>query len=140
MAQMKQIQIASMRIQVQSLALLSGRKSRIAVTCGVGRRCKLRSHVAVAVAQAGNCSSNSTPSLGTSICHRCGPKKAKNKQTKTLLIVKFQAQLNVQSLVQWITMYQSPRINHFQFMANLIFFFFFFFLYTLPFSYLPWLF
>ena len=28
-----------MRIQVQSLALLSGRKSRIAVTCGVGRRC-----------------------------------------------------------------------------------------------------
>ena len=25
-------------------------------------------------------SSNSTPSLGTSICHRCGPKKQKNKK------------------------------------------------------------
>ena len=33
--------------------------------------------VAVAVAKVGNCSSDSTPSLGTSICHRCGPKKHK---------------------------------------------------------------
>ena len=31
----------------------------------------------VAVAVAGNCSSYLTPSLGTSICHRCGPKKKK---------------------------------------------------------------
>ena len=33
------------------------------------------SHVAVAVA--GSCSFNSTPSLGTSICHGCSPKKQK---------------------------------------------------------------
>ena len=30
---------------------------------------------AVAVVQGSSCSSNSTPSLGTSICHRCIPKK-----------------------------------------------------------------
>ena len=38
----------------------------------------LGSRIAVAVVQAGSCSSISTPSLGTSIwhmCHRCGPKK-----------------------------------------------------------------
>ena len=42
----------------------------------------LGSRVAVAVAQAGSCSSHSTPSLGTSICHRCGPKIAKKKTPK----------------------------------------------------------
>ena len=44
----------------------------------------LRTGVAMAVAQARSCSSNATPSLGTSICHRCSPKKQnKNKQKKT---------------------------------------------------------
>ena len=38
---------------------------------------RLRSCVAVAVVQAGSCSSNLTPSLGTSICLMCGPKKKK---------------------------------------------------------------
>ena len=33
-----------------------------------------------AVAAAGSCSSNLTPSLETSICHRYGPKKAKKKK------------------------------------------------------------
>ena len=40
---------------------------------------KLKSGIAIAVAQAGNCSSDSTPSLGTSICHKCSPKKKKIK-------------------------------------------------------------
>ena len=35
--------------------------------------------MAVAVAVAGTCSSNSTPILGTSICCKCGPKKQKKK-------------------------------------------------------------
>ena len=34
----------------------------------------------MAVGQAGSCSSDSTPSLGTSICHRWGHKKKINKQ------------------------------------------------------------
>ena len=41
---------------------------------------QFRSCVAVAVAWAGSCSSDLTSSLGTSICHGCGPKK-QNKQT-----------------------------------------------------------
>ena len=36
-----------------------------------------RSHVAVPVVEASSCSSNSTPTLGTSICCRWGHKKEK---------------------------------------------------------------
>ena len=36
--------------------------------------------VAVAMAVAGSCSSDLTPSLGTSICFKCGPKKQKKKK------------------------------------------------------------
>ena len=49
-------------------------------------RCRLQTRlgsdvaVAVAVVEAGSYSSNSTPSLGTSICRRCGPKKQKKKK------------------------------------------------------------
>ena len=43
----------------------------------------LGSHIAVALASASGYSSGWIPSLGTSICHRCGPKKTRtNKQTK----------------------------------------------------------
>ena len=42
----------------------------------------LRSSVAVTVVEAGNYSSNSTPSLGTSICHRWGHEKTKKKKKK----------------------------------------------------------
>ena len=37
----------------------------------------------MAVVQAGSCSSDLTPSLGTSICHRCGPKKKQKERKKT---------------------------------------------------------
>ena len=39
----------------------------------------LRSLVAVAAVYIGSCSSESTPSLGISVCHRRGPKKEKKK-------------------------------------------------------------
>ena len=39
--------------------------------------CRLETHLRSRVAVAGNYSSNSTPSLGTSICCGCGPKKTK---------------------------------------------------------------
>ena len=42
---------------------------------------QLRSHVVVAVAWVGSCSSDLTPSLGTPICCRCGPKKKKKKKS-----------------------------------------------------------
>ena len=41
----------------------------------------LESPVAVALASAGS-SFHSTPSLGTSVCHECGPKKTKKKKKK----------------------------------------------------------
>ena len=43
----------------------------------------LGAHVAVTVVQAGSCSSYLTPSLGTSICHGCGPESKNKKQNKT---------------------------------------------------------
>ena len=52
-----------------------GQGSGIAMNCGAGHR--LGSNPCVAVAVAGSCSSDSTCSLGTSICHGCGPKKKK---------------------------------------------------------------
>ena len=48
-----------MRMRVQSLALLSGLRIQHCHGCGVGQQLQLRFN----------------PSLGTSICHRCGLKK-----------------------------------------------------------------
>ena len=75
MAQQKQTRLVSVRMQVRSLALLSGLK--------IQHYCKLQcrawtwlgSGVTIAVVKAGSCSSDSTPSLGTSICHRYGTEK-----------------------------------------------------------------
>ena len=69
------------------LALLSGLRIRRCHELWCRSQIWLRSGVAVAVVQAGSCSSNSTPSLGTSICCRCGPKKTKNKQNKGFLFL-----------------------------------------------------
>ena len=57
--------------------------SGVAVNCGAGRRCSLDLMLLVAVAQASSRGSKSTPSLGTSICGECGPKKQKTEQSKT---------------------------------------------------------
>ena len=43
---------------------------------------QLGSCTAVAAAQAGSCSSDLAPSLGTSICHGCGPKIKNKKKLK----------------------------------------------------------
>ena len=46
---------------------------------------RLRSQVAVAVVYASSYISDSTPSLGTYICHRCGPKNEKKKRKRLLI-------------------------------------------------------
>ena len=96
MARQKWIWLGTMRSRVQSLASLSGLRiqrcqelwcrlqtwlgSGVAMSWGVGYRRGLDLALLwlwyrlVATA-----SSDWTPSLGTSICHRCGPKKTKNK-------------------------------------------------------------
>ena len=78
-AQWKQIQLGSMRLQVRSLASLSG--LRIPSCCELWCRSQtqLRSGVAVTVAWAGSYSSDWISSLGTSICCGCSPKIEINK-------------------------------------------------------------
>ena len=75
-----------MKMQVQSLASLSGLRIRSCYELWCRSQTWLGSQVTVAMAQAYSYSSDSTPSLGTSICFECGPKKQKtNKQTPLLL-------------------------------------------------------
>ena len=69
-----------MRMWVQPLASLSG-LSRCCCELWGRSQTQLGSDVAAAGAQAGSYSSNSTPSLGISICCGCGPKEQKIKST-----------------------------------------------------------
>ena len=69
--------LTSIHEDVRSLALLSGLRIWHGHELWFRLQMQLGSPVAVAVVQAGSCSSNLTPSLGTSICCRCGPKKQK---------------------------------------------------------------
>ena len=74
MAQRKWIPLGTMRLRVWSLALLSGLRIQRCSELWCRLQMWLRFHVAVAVAQAGSCSSDLTPSLGISICRGCSPK------------------------------------------------------------------
>ena len=65
-----------MRTQVRSLALLSVLRIQHCHELWCRLQMQLGSGVAVAVVYAGSYSSDSTPSMGTSICHRCSPKAA----------------------------------------------------------------
>ena len=67
-----------MRMKVQSLTLLSG--LRIQHYHELLCRLQLGSCMAVAVVEAGSCSSDSTPTLGTSMCNGYSPKKTKKKK------------------------------------------------------------
>ena len=71
-----------MRMQVRSLASFSG--LRIQHCCRLWWRSQiwLRSVIAVAAAQAGSCSFNSTTSPGTFICCGCSPNKRGEKKKK----------------------------------------------------------
>ena len=72
--------LVSMKMWVQSLASLSG----LGIQCCHELWCRLQTQleprIAVAVSQTGCCSSESTPSLRTSVCRRYGLKKAKEKE------------------------------------------------------------
>ena len=71
-----------MRLQVRSLALPGGLRIRRCRELWCRFQTPLGSHIAVAVAQACGYSSDQTPSLGTSICHGCSPRKDKKKKKK----------------------------------------------------------
>ena len=74
-AQWKLIRLGTVRLQVRSLALLSGLRIRHCCKLRCRSQMQLGSCIAVAVAQAGSCISHSTPSLGISICYGCNSKK-----------------------------------------------------------------
>ena len=71
-----------MRLRVRSLPLLSGLTIRRCRELWCRLQTRLGSRVAVALAEAGGYSSDSTPSLGTSICHGSGPRNSKKKKKK----------------------------------------------------------
>ena len=78
MAQWKQIQLVTMRSQVQSLASLSG--LRIWHCCELWCRLQMQLRSGMAVALASSYSSDSTPSPETSVYHGYGPKKTKKEK------------------------------------------------------------
>ena len=82
MAQQKQIQLGTMRFQVRSLASISGLRIQCCRELWCRSQTWLGSDVAVAVVEAHSYSSNWTPSLGTSTCLGCSPKKQKKKKKK----------------------------------------------------------
>src|SRR5512134_2112105 len=86
-----------MRLRVRSLPLLSGLRIWRCRELWCRLQTQLGSHVAVSVMQDGSCSSNSTPSLGTSICHRCSPKKFKKKKKSNDQVPMWHSGLRIQS-------------------------------------------
>ena len=75
-----------MRLHVWSLALPGGLRIRRCRELWCRFQTPLGSHIAVAVAQACGYSSDQTPSLGTSICHGCSPRKDKREKKKKSII------------------------------------------------------
>ena len=71
-----------MRMLVRSLASLSGLRIWHCRELWCRSQMRLGSGVAVAVVYTNGYSSNSPASLGTSVCHRCGPKNIKKKKKK----------------------------------------------------------
>ena len=70
-----------MRTKVRFLALLSGSGVLCCHELWYSLQMQLGSSVAMAVARASSCSSNSAPSLGTSIWYECSPKNQNQKKT-----------------------------------------------------------
>ena len=77
MVQQKQIRLGTMRLWIQSLALLGGLRIWRCHELWYRTQMQLGSGIAVSLAQAGSNCSDQTPSLGTSICYGCSPKKKK---------------------------------------------------------------
>ena len=72
--------LVSTRMQVRPPASLSGLRIQRCHAMWHTLLMQLGSGVAVAVAEPSSCSSDSTPSPGTFICHRCRPKQKEKKR------------------------------------------------------------
>ena len=76
MAQCKRLELVSVRMQVRSLASVVW-GSGIAMSCGVGRGHGLDPMLLWLWCRPAAVALMRPPSLGTSMCHGCGPKKKK---------------------------------------------------------------
>ena len=85
-AQRKPVWLGTVRLRVPSLASLSGLRILRGRALWCRSQTRLGSRVALAVVQAGSCSSDATPSLGTSMCRRCGPEKKASEDTAVCLL------------------------------------------------------
>ena len=81
LAQQKRIRLGTMKSRVWSLASLSGLRTQCYRELWCRLQTWLRSGVAMALVEISSCSSNWTPTLGTSICQGCSPLKKKKKAT-----------------------------------------------------------
>ena len=90
---LERIWLISMRMQIRSLASLSGSGFR----CCHELWCRLQTWLGFLIlwlwCRPASCSSDSAPSLGTSICHGWGPEKKKRKK-KTNKNVPFQKNIS----------------------------------------------
>ena len=82
-----QTQLVSMRMQIRPLVSLSGLRIWCCRELWYKLQMWLGSGIAVTVVQASSCSSVLTHSLGTSICHKGGPKKKKQVILYHLIII-----------------------------------------------------
>ena len=74
--------MSSMILRILKMACSSGLRIWVLPELWCRSQTQLRCDVAVAVAQAGSCSSDLTPSLGTSISHKCGLKSKKRRKER----------------------------------------------------------
>ena len=102
-AQSKWTQLVSMRLRVRSLALLSGLRIHCCCELWCRSQIQLWSGIAVAVMQAGSCSSILTLSLGTSLCHGVAQKKKKKKKSRHHLA-------HIQLVLKWFFSRKIPSV------------------------------
>ena len=74
-----------MRMWVPSLAAISGLQIQRYHELWCRLQTRPGSGISIAMVQADSCNSDSTPSLGTYICYRYGPKKQKKKEKEKRL-------------------------------------------------------
>ena len=108
MEQGRNIQLGTTRLRVPSLVSLSGLRIQRCHELWCRSQTRLRSGIAVATAWADSYSSNQTLSLGTSICHGCGPKKKKERNFRSKSSQYFYDQKI--SYTKWFNMFVVDRM------------------------------